>query len=232
MNPALRCSSAHVFVESIEHPALTNEDDHHLCRVLRLRHNEAVSVSDGAGRWRLCRIDAVGGLQADGAVERVPSANPPVAVGFALPKGDRPEWIVQKLTEIGVDRIIVLYADRNVARWDASKTDRQMDRLRRIAREASMQSRRVVLPDLIGPLSIADLVRSEPGAAFAEPGGDRISLAHPTVLIGPEGGWTPTEMAAAQHTVALGSTILRVDTAAVVAGAQLAALRDHLSTLR
>ncbi len=231
MNPALRRSAAHVFVESVEHPVLADEDEHHLRRVLRLRDGEPVSTSDGAGAWRMCRIDASGQLCVDGEIVRESAPGVAIGVGFAIPKGDRPEWIVQKLTEIGVDRIILIHAERSVVRWDASKVDRQLDRLHRVAREASMQSRRVWLPEIIGPLGVTALADVGGPVGFADPDGGTPTLAVPTIVVGPEGGWNAAELSGAQHMVSLGSTILRVETAAIVAGAQLAALRERTVTL-
>ncbi len=224
MNPALRRSAAHVFVESIDAPALAADDRHHLSRVLRLRAGETVSVSDGDGAWRLCALRTDHELDAIGPVEHIVAEAPAISVGFALPKGDRPEWIVQKLTEIGVDRIIVLHTARSVVRWDGDRVERNMQRVQRIAREASMQSRRVRLPNIEGPTTLSELVTQS--VALAEPGGDALSLGSPTVLVGPEGGWTDVELAAVPTRCGLGRTVLRVETAAVVAGTRLIALRD------
>lgn len=237
MNPALRRSAAHVFVESLAAPVLEPDDQHHLVRVLRLRDGEVVSASNGTGNWRLCRLAAGGELVVDGEIFAEPEPSPRITVGFAIPKGDRPEWIVQKLTEIGVDRIILLHTGHSIVRWDSTKAARNMGRLGTIAREAAMQSRRVRLVELFGPLAVADVVgehgefgnvqvSAPENVALAEPDGGRIDLSRPTVLIGPEGGWTAVELAAFGATVSLGPTILRVETAAIVAAARLCDLRD------
>jgi 16S rRNA (uracil1498-N3)-methyltransferase len=230
VNPALRRSAAHVFVESIEHPVLADDDEHHLRRVLRLRDGETVSACDGAGAWRICRLDAAGDLVVDGDVVREVEPDVSISIGFAIPKGDRPEWIVQKLTEIGVDRILLVHSERSIVRWDASKVDRQLDRLGRVAREASMQSRRVRLPEIVGPFAVAALAGLGGPLAFADPDGDPPSLATPTIVIGPEGGWSPSELDVAQEVVSLGGTILRVETAAIVAASRLAELRERSIT--
>jgi 16S rRNA (uracil1498-N3)-methyltransferase len=158
-------------------------------------------------------------------LEIVPRPNPQVTVAFAVVKGQRPEWAVQKLTEIGVDRIVPLVSARSVVRWPAGEAGTQVARLRRVAREASMQSRRVWLPtvDVVTPFVA---MAAEPGAAVAHPGGGPPSLANPVVLIGPEGGWDEAEVAAAGRVlVGLGPSVLRTETAAVVAGTLLCALR-------
>ena len=113
--------------------------------MLRLRDGAAVTVTDGAGSWRPCRLTVRRRVEPDGDAVTVP-APPDVAVAVAPPKGDRLEWLVQKCTEVGVDRIVLLAAERSVVRWDGERRRRQLDRLRRIATEAAMQSRRVWLP--------------------------------------------------------------------------------------
>ncbi|MBO0692065.1 MAG: 16S rRNA (uracil(1498)-N(3))-methyltransferase [Acidimicrobiaceae bacterium] len=227
---AARAASAHVFVDDLEDPVLGPGDRHHLGRVMRLRPGETVSAADGRGGWRLCAFDA-GRLEAVGEIGRVAPAEPSVAVGFALTKGDRPEWAVQKLTEIGVERIIPLITARSVVRWEGERVERHLERLREVVRQAGMQSRRLTLPVVDAPCSPADVVRAVASGvpALAEPGGAPPSLAHPVVLVGPEGGWDPTELATAAATVTLGSHVLRTETAAVVAGTLLVAMRSGLA---
>ena len=225
MNPLLRRSAAHVFVDSLHTPTLNPDDQHHLARVLRLRAGESVSTSDGQGRWRNCRFVSADVLEPDTEIETVERVVPEITIGFALPKGDRPEWIVQKLTEIGVDHVVVLHAERSVVRWGPDRAERNIAKLVKVAREASMQSRRVWLPTVSGPLR-ADQVIGE-AVSLAEPDGDALTLAATTVLIGPEGGWTPNELNITASHVSLGKSILRVETAALVAAANLSALRDR-----
>jgi 16S rRNA (uracil1498-N3)-methyltransferase len=199
---------------------LDDADVHHLRRALRLRDGEVVTATDGAGRWRACRWRD-GALEPDGPVEHVARAEPALMIGFAPAKGDRPEWTVQKLTELGVDRIVPLRTARGVVRWEGERGTAAVARLRRVAREAVMQSRRCWLPDIAEVSDPAAL----PDAAWADPAGVPVSLAHPGVLVGPEGGWAPDELAVAPATVCLGDGILRAETAAVAAAVLLAGLR-------
>ncbi len=220
-------SAAHVIVASLESLELEDEDRHHLSKARRLRAGEAVSVTDGRGGWRLCRFQADGTLAPDGEVQRQPRGTPLLTVGFAPVKGDRPEWAVQKLTEIGVDRILILSAERSVVRWTAERAPHHLTRLRGIIRQAVMQSRRVWVPELTGVLTATSLA-GDPGVAMAAPGGAPPQLAHPTVLVGPEGGWSPSEEQAATTSIQLGPGILRTESAAVAAGVLLVALRAGL----
>jgi 16S rRNA (uracil1498-N3)-methyltransferase len=217
-------AAAHVFVDDLESLSLDADDAHHLERVLRLRPGQMVTASDGAGGWRRCAWTAAG-LAPDGPIDADPRPDPPVTIGFAVPKGDRPEWIVQKLTEVGVDRIVPLAAARGVVRWDDAKAARNVERLRKVAREAAMQSRRAWLPVVDDVTTPARLYEAGGGsAALAQPGGAALSLAVPTILVGPEGGWAPEEWAG-RRSVGLGPTVLRTETAAVTAGILLTALR-------
>jgi 16S rRNA (uracil1498-N3)-methyltransferase len=150
-------------------------------------------------------------------------------VAFALVKGERPELVVQKLTELGADRIVPFVAERSVVRWAPDRAARQEGRLRAIARAAAMQCRRTWLPEVAEVAAFAD-VAALPGAALADPGGAAPTLATTAVLVGPEGGWSPAEQACDLPRVRLGAYILRAETASITACALLAALRDRVVT--
>jgi len=216
---------AHAFVADVESPELGPDDRHHLERVLRLRPGDELTVADGAGRWRRCRFGPV--VEVDGDVEVEPPPAPAITLAFALTKGERPEWTVQKLTEVGVDRIVPFVSDRSIVRWDEAKAGRHTERLRRVAREAAMQSRRAFLPVVEDVAAFADVVTRR-GAALAAPGGRPPDLARTCLLVGPEGGWTDEELALAPARVALGPTVLRAETAAVAGAVLLAGLRAGL----
>lgn len=217
MNPVLRGSAAHVFVESLDTPQLSDDDDHHLRRVLRIRESDVITVGDGAGRWVAARLVA-GGL----SVESEPVVEPasrPSAVVSAIPKGDRPEWIVQKLTEIGATSIGFMECARSVVRWDGVRGRRQIERLRRVAREAAMQSRRLWLPEILEVVAFAAAATTQ-NCAIADPEGDDLTAEVDTVLVGPEGGFTDGELDLVARRVSLSTNVLRVETAAL-AGAMM-----------
>ena len=217
----------HVFVPDLDALELDEVDAHHLARSLRLRPGEAVTASDGAGAWRLCRF-AGSALEPDGPVQQEARPQPEVTVGFALAKGDRPEWIVQKLTEVGGDHIRPMITARTVVRWDEERATRNLARLTRVAREAAMQSRRVWLPVVAPPAPFGEVAQAAAlvsPVALAQFGGRPPNLDYPCVLIGPEGGWSQEELESGLPPVALGTTVLRVETAAMVAGALLCGLR-------
>ena len=212
----------HAYVEDLDDPVLSAEDRHHLSRVLRLRDGDPLTVCDAAGRWRAARFGAR--LDTCGDVVDVPPPSREVSVGFALIKSGRPELVVQKLTEVGVDRILLLSAERSVVRWKADRAAAHLARLTRVARESGMQSRRVRLPVVESVVSAAVAV-GRTGVAMAEPGGEALDDDVGLLLVGPEGGWTDAELGDRRR-VGLGPTVLRAETAAIAAGTLMVALRD------
>lgn len=232
----LRASSAHVFVDDLETPVLTMADARHLGAVRRMRPDEVVTVSDGQGRWRTCRWKPGGALEVGGQIVETAVPSPAIAVGFALTKGSKADLVVQKLTELGVERIVPVLAERSVLRWGEDQMRGHAARWAAIAREAAMQSRQVRLPVIDRPRDFARAV-SECGAwrqagrparvVLAEPGGGPFRLDGPTVImVGPEGGWDGTELALVSARVALPGGVLRAETAAVAAGVLLSGLRE------
>jgi 16S rRNA (uracil1498-N3)-methyltransferase len=126
----LRVSAAHVVVGSLDVPELDAEDAHHLARSLRLRDGELVTVTDGRGKWRPCRFRRAGTrLDAEAPIGAVAAPDPLLTIGFAPVKGERAEWTVQKLTELGVDRIVPLHGARSVVRWEGARATTAVARL-------------------------------------------------------------------------------------------------------
>jgi 16S rRNA (uracil1498-N3)-methyltransferase len=228
-------AAAQVFVDDPAHPVLAEEDAHHLARVLRLRPGEEVVVADGRGRWARTTWQAYGELapfdaaaDADAAaVSTEARAEPALTVAFAPVKGERPEWVVQKLTELGIDRIVPLRTERSVVRWGGTRGKATVERLRRVARDAASQCRRVWLPEVTDTIDFAELASlGGPGqVVLAQLSGDRPTPAQRVVAVGPEGGWSTAELDAGLPTVGFGLSVLRAETAAVTAGALLVSLR-------
>ncbi|MGA3352002.1 MAG: RsmE family RNA methyltransferase [Acidimicrobiales bacterium] len=240
----LRAAAALVFVEDLAFPELDAGDGHHLGEVLRLKPGEPVGAADGTGSWRICaftgqfarrrrgpartQAPAAFGLEAIGPVHRAEPLSPLVEIAFSWAKAERTEWAVAKLVELGVDVLTPLVADRTVVRPDREGTARRTERLRRIVRESAMQSRRPFLPRIGDNQSVDEIAArvTRSAVALAEPGGGLLSLKTPVVLVGPEGGWSPRELSLVDTKVSLGDGVLRVETAALAAGALLGALRS------
>lgn len=229
-----RSAAAHVFAADVEHPVLEDDDLHHLGRVLRLRDGEIVTVSDGHGRWRPFRlVDGPEHLEPVGETLGEVRLEPEIGVVFALTKGDRPELVVQKLTELGIDHLWPVITERTIVRWDASKALKHHERLTKVVKEAAMQSRAVFLPQLHRvQQSLSEVVRAlgpRGEVALAEPGGVPWSDGVRVVIIGPEGGFTAEELALVDTQVSLPGGILRAETAAIAAGVLLAENRRRRS---
>jgi 16S rRNA (uracil1498-N3)-methyltransferase len=216
------------------HAAITGEHADHLARVLRARVGQEFDIATGAvvRRGRIVAIQ-------DGRVEfelgeEVPVATVPnVTLLLAVFKFDRMEWAIEKCTELGVSRIMPVIARRTDAHLAAASAKRA-ERWRRIAIQASEQSRRSAPPEIADPIKLQEAVSLNDGAlrivlaeseqqtmlrdALAAHSGAEIVLA-----VGPEGGWAEDELQLFQKagwiSASLGLTILRAETAAIAAAA-------------
>ena len=194
-------------------------------------------AADGEGGYVPCLLGISSGsspprrgsapvrLEPQGDVSSLDPPVRPIAVGFALHKGERPDWAVQKLTELGIDRLLLLISERTVVR--PADGSQRSARLAKVARQAAAQSRRVRLPSIEGPFSYDEALEHAPvKVAVADPGAPPIATGTSSVLVGPEGGFTPGELERATSLVGLAETILRTETAAVAAGVLLSGLRS------
>lgn len=211
---------------------LSPEEAHHLADVLRMSEGMEVRLFDGKGRAASAEIVRIaGGTVTLRVLAASPSRESPLAlgVGVAVPKGDRMALVVQKLTELGVQRIVPLLTERGEV--SRSACERSLSRWRRVALEASKQCQRSRIPELDSPRTLDELL-GEPGSLvlLAQPGAapapdplprDATVLA----LVGPEGGWSDDELALAAvrgvQKFGLGPRILRTETAAIATAALL-----------
>ena len=213
---------------------LVGDEARHLARVLRARVGDAVTVFAGNGVEWPARVTAIG--RDEVAVEvgppraDPPAAGPPLTLAVALPKGERQKWLVEKLTELGVARLVPLVTERGVA----EATPATAARLLRTVIEACKQCGRNTLLDIGRPATPADLLATLPAAAqaiLADPHGDPLEpddgrpASALVAFVGPEGGFTDDERAAAIaagcRPVSLGRHVLRVETAAIAVAARL-----------
>lgn len=236
-------TAPHFFAADTSGRRVTVDGDEarHAIRVLRLRPGERVTVSDGRGT-------VIGGVVRDAGRRLVvdveerwfePRARPSLAVLQAIPKRGKLDLVVQKLTELGVDSFVALEAARSVARWDAAKAASQSERLTAIAREAAKQSRRAWLPWVAAPLPLDEIGVGSSTLILHEEAAMRLREALPAaapeaiqLVIGPEGGLTEDEVASLEArgatAVALGSLVLRTETAALAAAAVILAQYGRL----
>ena len=207
---------------------------HHLRDVLRLKIGSSVELFDDAGRVAQAIVTQIDIERVTVRVESIQHAvnTAELIVASAVPKGDRADWMIEKLSELGVSRFVPLETARSVVHPTGSG---KRDRWARIATESAKQSRRA------GVMRIDDLTRLEaaisqfPSAIFCSTGNEAIpisEIAGPkdrlAIFIGPEGGWADGEIALFRsHNltgVKLTATILRVETAAIAAAAIAASL--------
>ena len=213
---------------------LVGDEARHLARVMRCTVGDEVVVFDGSGTsWR-ARVASIGRdevmLDMGEAVTASRLTRVPLTLAVALPKGERQKWLVEKLTELGVERLVPLATTRGVA----EATPAAVERLSRGVVEACKQCGRDGLMQIGGPKGVAEvvgdagsgavlLVADRDGAPLQE-----IATAGNLVvaLVGPEGGFTTEELAtieaAGGRRVSLGPHVLRVETAAIALAARLA----------
>lgn len=214
----------HVFVADLDAIVLADDDRHHLEKSLRLRAGDPFTVSDGRGRWRSALFGPT--IEPASLVHTPDLPAYELTIGVALAKSGKPEFAVQKATELGIDHIMLFQAEHSVVRWDAAKRTKNVVRMQRVAREAAMQSRQLRIPQVsvVGSLAEAIVGRQVARADFV---GTAPICDHRFVLIGPEGGWSEGERAMVPAAVELGPSVLRAETAAVVAAALLVDCRSY-----
>ncbi|NNN21996.1 MAG: 16S rRNA (uracil(1498)-N(3))-methyltransferase [Acidimicrobiales bacterium] len=224
---------AMIFVNDLNNIEVSPDDFHHLARVLRLAKGEALIASDGRGNWRMCQwrgsSDKHPPVEANSDISVQHRLEPLVGVAFSIQKGSRPEWCIQKLTELGIDLILPFISDRSVVKYDSSKSLKESLRFTAIARDASMQSRRAWLPT-IEPISNFDSLagKSEYPFSLAVPNADPITDSVRFIAIGPEGGFSDRELGVKMPHIGLGQHILRAETATFVAATLLSLSRGGL----
>lgn len=228
--------------------ALTGDHAVHLSRVLRAQVGQEFDISVD-GRVRRGTITSVSDERVEFALghEQPAKAGPQLTLLLSMFKFDRMEWAIEKCTEIGVARIVPLLARRTDVHLAAAAV-RRRERWQRIARQASEQSRRTKPLDVTAPAKLSQLQTAlVAGEAPALPllivlaeSGEHTMLRdvierqasespqpadprHPILAIGPEGGWTDDELHWFRESgwsfASLGDTILRAETAAIVASA-------------
>jgi 16S rRNA (uracil1498-N3)-methyltransferase len=208
---------AQFHVEDLEAPELQRDDEQHLRKVLRAREGEEVVVTDGQGSWALYEVLSFGLRRVSDITLDPPT--PETSLYLTPLKGDRAEWAVAKATEVGVSRIVPLIAERMVVKFKGEAREKTLSRWRRIAAETSNQCRRTYDVAIGDPLRVKD-VHSLVAVADLGATGNWAGLR--SVAVGPEGGWAKDEWDVGRRRVGLGPTVLRAETAGVIAASLLA----------
>jgi len=202
---------------------LSEDETRHASHARRLRSGDVLWLFDGRGNLARATLKNDRGRSLEALVtehRRAPALQPAIHLACALPKGDRASVLLDMVTQLGVASFTPLLCERSVV----DPGEGTLERLRRICLEACKQSRRVYLPEVHAPAKFADVLARDGAKWIAHPAGKPVgsfsSAPQPlTLLIGPEGGFTPEEIEdatqAGAECVALGSTILRIEAAAV-----------------
>jgi 16S rRNA (uracil1498-N3)-methyltransferase len=214
--------------------ALTPEQVHHVRKVLRLADGETIEVFDDAGNVAAGVLRFDGSTDASVHVETIATAGArefSLIIAAAVPKGERADWMIEKLSELGVDAFVPLAAARSVVLPEGRN---KYERWERIATESAKQSRRTgtMRIDRLTPVDAAMGGLQAPGWVCSTTGNPTpLNLmlqrrpAALTVFIGPEGGWSEEELAgfadAGITSIGLTQTALRVETAAIAAASVL-----------
>ena len=216
-----------------EHVKLEPDDEHHLLRVMRMRQGDEIEVvADGV--LYLCSINNTNPLNIY-IVHKIESdveLKTDVTLLFALTKGDRTDLVVQKATELGVKKVALIQSERTVVRYEEKDIAKKCARYQKIMKEASEQSHRLIVPEMLGIFNLKKLPKevfsdlnyvgyekdaSDVNGMFANFDKNK-SI---TILIGPEGGFSENEINSLVEQgfirTSLGKRILRAETAAIYA---------------
>ncbi|MFN9718843.1 MAG: RsmE family RNA methyltransferase [Planctomycetota bacterium] len=225
MPPWAFCESLRADVALVE-----DAEAHHLLHVLRLKTGESVTLFDGTGLTAMAEIISVSRRDVTCRImerhEVKSVVGPELTLAVSPPKGDRLRWMVEKLTETGVERLQLMDCERTVS----TPGETRVDKLRATTLAACKQCRRPVFLEIQPMMLFQDVIDAAMSRSdeiyMAHPGNDhglkgmRDSAGHKTILIGPEGGFTEKEVCLAREkglvTIAWPETILRIETAAIV----------------
>jgi len=222
---------------------LTGPAAHHLARVLRVRPGAAVILFDGSGSEWEAEVLAVdrNAVQLTLGERSEPAREclAPLVLLQGLCRGERMDWVMQKATELGAASILAVSCERSNVRLDEARGDKRLAHWRGVVASACEQSGRVRVPEVRGPLSLAEAIADLDGLRLLLDPEAPISLsaviraaddaAPAAILVGPEGGLSPAEIellvAAGWGAVSMGPRILRTETAGAAALAAIQAVR-------
>lgn len=216
---------------------IEGEDVKHISKVLRCRIGEELEICDNDNNEYICEITNIDKSQVELNIVEVVDikreSDLKIKVYQGLPKGPKMEMILQKLTEVGVDEIILVQTKRTVVKVDDKKEDKKIERWERIIYEAAKQSKRGKIPKLRGVLSfkeaLADMKENDFNIAPYENERTKsikqaikgVDIKNIGIFVGPEGGFEDTEIKSIEEiggqSVSLGPRILRTETASLVA---------------
>ena len=210
-----------LIADGAERISLEGDEHRHLARAARVRAGEEIWLFDGRGRRCHARVEKVTRDRTDVVVletEEPESPRARIALAACLVESKKLETILEKAVELGCADFVPVVSARSL-RASGERTDRKLERWRRIAREAAKQCKARLLTEVHPPRPLKDVLT----AAAPRPEGPPVRV---LLLVGPKGGWTAGEereiRQAGFEAVSLGRRILRAETAALAGAAMIA----------
>ena len=223
------------FAKLIDNKIILDDGDvHHLLHVMRAKVNEEIEVV-ADNKLYSCLIKSLNPLEIVINYEIPQDSELPqeVTLFFALAKGDKIDFVVQKATELGASRIVLVKTERCVTKFEEKDISRKLERFAKIAKEASEQSHRLRIPEIAGVIDInnipSNLLADINLLAYEKEAGETTSFFENvkkdrpiSIMVGPEGGFSEKEVELLVKKynfvpISLGKRILRTETAAVYA---------------
>lgn len=231
----------HLPTDLWESATLDPKESHHCLQVLRLSVGDRVTIFDGHGKEAMATISSTAGGRVSletAAATTTPAPTCAITLGQAVPKGKNMDLIVQKAVELGAARVVPLLSDRTVIQLGADDSRKKQEKWQATALEACKQCGQNRIPEVASPLAPRDFFQLPPTKnallliASLQPDARPVKTilkeykethssipTHVTVLVGPEGDFTPAEIALAKshgyQPITLGPIILRTETAAI-----------------
>ena len=211
----------------------SKEDEHHILHVMRMKIADEIEVVNNSKVY-LCRIDQINPLKVSiiHEISNDVEIKEDITLLFALTKGDKTDLVLQKATELGVKKVALITSERTVVSYDNKDVEKKLARFSKIMKEASEQSHRVIVPELLGIFNLKILpkeafsdinyVAYEKDASKTNEMFEGLTKGKSvSILVGPEGGFSEQEINNLTKQgfirTSLGTRILRAETAAIYA---------------
>lgn len=222
---------------------LGDGDVHHLLHVMRAKKGDEIEAVAN-GKLYACLVETINPLaiKINYEIPQDSELKEEITLFFALAKGEKIDFVVQKATELGASKIVLLKTERCVVKFDDKNLAHKLERFEKIAKEASEQSHRLRIPEIVGVIDIKNIPQEYLSdinlVAYEKEAGKTASLIESihndkstSIMIGPEGGFSEEEvnLLTSKYNfkrVSLGKRILRAETAAVYALSVIGALLE------
>ena len=217
---------------------LEDKDIYHIKTVMRMKENDKVEVVYNKQVY-ICNIDKDYNIKLDRILNQDNELNKEIIIAVGLVKEQKMDLILQKLTELGVSKIIPVNMERSIVKFDKTKENKKLDRWNSICKEASEQSKRIIIPKVSNIINLKDLPNIDADLKLVCSTSEKDNLIHNVLnnnynsillVIGPEGGISQKEEEYLVNNnftkVSFGNLVLRVETACIY----IASILNYLTT--